>query len=121
LSKQQEDLIAEKRQRIEERLWAIHEADIGDFFETYEAARTKDGQLATDQGKMLTVRKQRARLINDLPLETRKLIEDVTVDRHGNFIPKLYSKSEANRELRKFHNIGGFKEPDADNVLTFRC
>jgi hypothetical protein len=116
LSKQQEDLIAEKRQRIEERLWAIHEADIGDFFETYEAARTKDGQLATDQGKMLTVRKQRARSINDLPLESRKLIEDVTVDRHGNFIPKLYSKSEANRELRKFHNIGGFKEPDADNV-----
>jgi hypothetical protein len=55
-------------------------------------------------------------LINDLPLETRKLIEDVTVDKHGNFIPKLYSKSEANRELRKFHNIGGFKEPDADNV-----
>jgi hypothetical protein len=118
LSHQDEELIAEKRQRIEGQLWAIHEADIGDFFEIYEAAKTSTGgKLATDQdGKMLTVRKQRAKLINDLPPESRKLIEDVTVDRHGNFIPKLYSKSEANRELRKFHNIGGFKEPDADNV-----
>ena len=56
------------------------EADIGAFWETYETAKTgKDGKLATDQeGKMLTVRKQRAKLINDLPIEARKLIEDVT-------------------------------------------
>ena len=61
---QGEELIAEKRRRIEAQLWAIHEADIGAFWETYEAAKTgKDGKLATDQeGKMLTVRKQRAKL-----------------------------------------------------------
>src|SRR6516165_2628066 len=60
LSHQAEELIAEKRRRIEGQLWAIHEADIGAFWETYEAAKTsKDGKLATDQdGKMLTVRKQ---------------------------------------------------------------
>jgi hypothetical protein len=29
-------LIAEKRRRIEEQLWAIHEADIGEFIETHE-------------------------------------------------------------------------------------
>lgn len=40
LSKQQEDLIAEKRQRIEERLWAIHEANIQDLFELAERAKT---------------------------------------------------------------------------------
>jgi hypothetical protein len=46
--------------------------------------------LETDQdGKMLTVRKQRAKLINDLPPEFRKLIEDVTVDKNGNVIPNL--------------------------------
>jgi|SRR5215469_12467227 len=108
LSHQAEELIVEKRQRIEQALWNIHEADIGAFWETYEAVKTNiDGTLATDQdGKMLTVRKQRAKLINDLPLEFRKLIEDVTVDRNGNVIPKLYSKSEASRELRKMHNIG---------------
>jgi hypothetical protein len=76
-------LIADKRQRIEGQLWAIHEADPGAFWETYEVAKTStDGKLATDQdGKMLTVRRQRPKLINDLPLEARKLIEDVTVDR----------------------------------------
>jgi hypothetical protein len=65
---------------------------------------------------MLTVRKQRAKLINDLPPESRKLIEDVVVDRYGNFIPKLYSKSEANRELRKFHNIGSQTDRSESDV-----
>jgi hypothetical protein len=38
-------LIVEKRQRIEGQLWAIHEADIGDFFETIEVAKSdKDRQ-----------------------------------------------------------------------------
>src|SRR5215472_16991973 len=107
LSRQAEDLIAEKRQRIEAHLWAVHDADIGAFWETYEAAKTKDGKLATDQnGKMLTVRKQRAKLINDLPIEARKLIEDVTIDRNGNVIPKLYSKAQANADLRKLLNLG---------------
>src|SRR5215472_2514147 len=32
LTRQAEELIADKRQRIEERLWAIHEANIQDFF-----------------------------------------------------------------------------------------
>src|SRR5262252_3711663 len=107
LSRQAEELIAEKRQRIEAHLWAVHDADIGAFWETYEASKTKDGKLATDQnGKMLTVRKQRAKLINDLPIEARKLIEDVSVDRNGNVIPKLYSKAQANADLRKLLNLG---------------
>jgi hypothetical protein len=114
---QAEDRIADKRVALEEQLWAVIEADIGAFWETYEVAKTKDGVLATDQdGKMLTVRKQRAKLINDLPPEFRKLIEDVTVDRHGNVIPKLYSKAQANRDLREMLNIGGRREPAVNNV-----
>jgi hypothetical protein len=108
LARQAQERIIEKRVMLEEQLWAVHEADPGTFWETYEVAKTsKDGELATDQdGKMLTVRKQRAKLINDLPLESRKLIEDVMVDRNGNVIPKLYSKAQANAELRKLLNIG---------------
>jgi len=46
LSHQDKELIAVKRQRIEEQLWAIHESNIQDFFEVYETAKTtKDGQL----------------------------------------------------------------------------
>ena len=104
---QAQERVIEKRAALEEQLWSVMEADIGAFWETYEAAKTKDGKLATDQnGKMLTVRKQRAKLINDLPIEARKLIEDVTIDRNGNVIPKLYSKAQANADLRKFLNLG---------------
>jgi translation initiation factor 2 alpha subunit (eIF-2alpha) len=112
-----QERIGEKRATLEEQLWAVLEADIGDFWETYEAATNKDGKLETDQeGKILTVRKQRAKLINDLPPEFRKLIEDVSVDRNGNVIPRLYSKAQANRDLREMLNIGGRKEQEADDV-----
>jgi hypothetical protein len=116
LSKQQEDLIAEKRQRIEEALWNIHSADIGDCFETYEAAKIgRDGKLETDQdGKTLTVKKQRPRLLSDLPPDVRKTIEDVSVDKNGNVIPKLYSRLQANAELRKMHNIGRTEDRSTD-------
>src|SRR5262249_13505310 len=35
-----QDRIAEKRAALEEQLWAVMEADIGAFWETYEAAKT---------------------------------------------------------------------------------
>jgi hypothetical protein len=56
---QAQERIAEKRAALEEQLWAVMEADIGAFWETYEAAKTgKDGKLATDQdGKMALYRK----------------------------------------------------------------
>jgi len=108
LMRQAQERIAEKRVALEEQLWAVLEGDIGDFWEAYDVAKTnEDGNLEADkQGKMLTVRKQRAKLINDLPPEFRKLIEDVSVDRNGNVIPKLYSKTQANRGLREMLNIG---------------
>jgi hypothetical protein len=66
LSRQDEELIAEKRRRIEETLWAIHEANIQDLFEVAERAKTnKDGNIETDEnGRTLTVREDRPRLIN---------------------------------------------------------
>jgi hypothetical protein len=68
LTKQAEERIAEKRARIEERLWAIHEANIQDLFETYEQPKaTKDGKIETDQnGQMRVERKERPRLISEL-------------------------------------------------------
>jgi hypothetical protein len=70
-------------------------------------------ETASD-GKMLAVRKQRPKLLSDLPPELRKLIEDVTVDRNGNVIPRLYSKSQANRGLRELLNIGRTEDRLAD-------
>ena len=118
LVQQEEEVLAEKRKRIEEMLWAIHEANIGDLWETYEAAKVdKDGKLETDAtGKMLTVKRQRPRLLSDLPPDVRKAIEHVQVDARGNVVPQLYSKLQANAELRKMLNIGGQKERPGTDV-----
>jgi hypothetical protein len=113
-------LIAEKRRRIEEMLWAIHEANIGDLWETYEAAKVgKDGKAETDEsGNTLTVKKERPRLISELSPDIAKLIEDVTADSKGRLIPKLYSKLQASRELRQMLNIGRQKERPKANSLS---
>ena len=117
LSHQEEELIAEKRQRIEETLWSIHEADIGEFFETYEIAKTdKNGNIETNEnGKMVTIEKERPRRLSNIPAEMRRNIEKVVIDSRGNAVPQLYSKLAASQELRKMLNIGGQKErPETD-------
>jgi hypothetical protein len=101
LSHQGEGLIAEKRQRIEEALWNIHEADIGDYFETTEI----DGKQT-----------ERPKRLSELPPEIRKNIEKITIDGRGRSVPQLYSKLAASQELRKMLNIGGRKEQEADDV-----
>jgi hypothetical protein len=78
-------------------LWAIHETDIGDLWETYEAAKIgKDGKAEIDEaGNMLTVTKERPRLISELSPDIAKLIENATADSKGRLIPRLYSKLQA--------------------------
>ena len=107
LTRQAEELIVEKRQRIEERLWTIHEADIADFFEPYEAIqRDHTGQPKRDEnGALSTQVRERPKLLADLPPEAAKVIEDITIDSKGRAIPKLYSKLQANKELRQMLNI----------------
>src|SRR6266550_610574 len=117
LSHQDEELIAEKRRRIEETLWSMHEADIGEFFETYEIAKTdKNGNIETDEnGKMVTIEKERPRRLSNIPAEMRRNIEKVIIDSRGNAVPQLYSKLAASQELRKMLKIG--KPADASDVL----
>ena len=91
LSHQAEELIAEKRRRIEETLWSMHEADIGDYFETHEI-----------DGKTIELPKRLA----DIPAEIRKNIEKITIDGKGRAVPQLYSKLAASQELCKILNIG---------------
>jgi Terminase small subunit len=91
LSHQDEELIDEKRRRLEETLWSMHEADIGEYFESYEI----DGKTI-EQPKRL----------KDLPPEIRKNIEKIAIDSRGCAVPQLYSKLAASQELRKMLNMG---------------
>jgi hypothetical protein len=56
----------------------------------------------------------RPKLLTDLPPDLAKLIEDVQVDNRGRLIPKLYSKVQANKELRAMLNLGA--KSDASDV-----
>jgi hypothetical protein len=108
LTRREEDLIAEKRRRIEERLWAMHEANIQDFFEQYdEPILDKSGNPQIDEKGVPQRRvRERPRPLTDLPPELTALVEDVTIDSEGRAIPKLYNKLQANRELRAMLEIG---------------
>jgi hypothetical protein len=100
LARQAEERIAEKRRRIEEKLWAIHEANIGDFFETVDI----DGKIV-----------ERPKRLSDLSPEISKNIEKIAISANGRLVPQLYSKLAASQELRKMLNIGGQKDrPETD-------
>jgi hypothetical protein len=119
LVRQEEEILAEKRKRIEEMLWAIHEADIGDFFEPYDQIKTdKEGNIETDEkGAVLRQACERPRLLTDLPHELAALIKDVVVDSKGRLIPRLYSKLAASKELRSLLNLGARSEaPDVTQL-----
>jgi hypothetical protein len=113
LSRQEEELIAAKRRRIEEQLWAIAEGNIQDFFETHEVIqRDHTGQPTHDEnGALSTETRVRPKLLTDLPPEMTKLIEDIGFDHKGRAVPKLYSKLQANKELRAMLNISNRETP----------
>ena len=93
---------------------AIHEANIQDFFTTEDdlnATETSRNppEIANNPDQQKVAFSPRARVVprplTELDPETAKLIEDVTVDSKGRLIPKLYSKLQANKELRAMLNI----------------
>src|SRR5215467_4233768 len=69
LTRQEEDLIAEKRQRLEKQLWAISTANVQDYFEQYdEPVPDKQGNEIIEEGGSPKRRKrERPRLLTDLP------------------------------------------------------
>ena len=125
LTRQAEELITEKRARIEERLWSIHEANIQDFFvaeaDLNPTETNNPAEMANNPGQGKVGGSPRARVVprplTELDPETAKLIEDVTVDSKGRLIPKLYSKLQANKELRAMLNLSAKSEaPDVTKL-----
>ena len=120
LIRQEEELIAAKRRRIKEQLWAIAEGNIQDFFTTENdlnptEASSGSAEIGNNPDQQKVAVSPRARVVprplTELDPETAKLIEDVTIDSKGRAIPKLYSKLHANAELRKMLNISAKETP----------
>ena len=120
LIRQEEDLIEEKRLRIEERLWAMHEANIQDFFEEDPQIQDQNAISTNNPSEQKSAKnsssrtRMRPRLLTELPPELAAVIEDVTIDGKGRAIPKLYNKLQANKELRALLNIGRPEERATD-------
>ena len=86
----------------------MHEANIKDFYEQYvEPVTDKSGNPVTDEKGTPPARvRERPRLLTELPPDLAALVEDVTIDRKGRAVPKLYSKLQASKELRALLDIG---------------
>jgi hypothetical protein len=127
LTRQVEERIAEKRAAIEETLWAIHEANIQDFFTTEidlnpTEASSNPAEIANNPNEQKVGVSPRVRVVprplTELAPETAKLIEEVRVDNRGRLIPRLYSKERANKELRNMLNISAKETPSDVQQLS---
>lgn len=108
LSRQEDEILQAKRQRIEEFLWTVHEVDIGEMWEMIEVERTdRKGNVIKDaDGNPLMKSVQRPKPIENMPDDVRRAVEAITINDAGYVVPKPYSKMQANQELRKLLNIG---------------
>jgi hypothetical protein len=86
----------------EEVLWLVHEANVADLWETVEVPKfDKDGNPVLDKDGYAAMEKiQRPRLMSELPQDLQRVVESVSIDGHARMVPKVYSKLQANAELR---------------------
>jgi hypothetical protein len=108
LRRQDEQILANKRDRIEGFLWSIHESNVAKLWETVEVdCLDKQGKpILSEDGEPLKKKVQRPRLLSELSEDVQRTIETCGIDENGRIIPKPYSKMTANAELRKLLGIG---------------
>jgi hypothetical protein len=103
LAREDDEIVREKRRRLEERQWLIHGCDISQFYDDVEELATdKDGNPILDKdGNPITRKRQYLRPFSEIPPELRMCIHSLTWTDSGRPNLKLYDKQEANREIRK--------------------
>lgn len=108
LCRQDEELLAAKRRRLEEMLWLIHEANVADMWQMVEvAAYDRQGKPILDgDGNPATKMVQRPRPVHEMAEDVQRAIESIAINEAGFVVPKPYSKLQANAELRKLLGIG---------------
>jgi hypothetical protein len=112
LTRQDEELLREKRARIEGFLWAAHETNYADYFQTAEEPifEPEIGEDGKPTGKMVDSGKvrryDRLRLFSELSPEQQRLIESLKWTEKGRPVLTVYTRSWANMELRKMLGIG---------------
>lgn len=119
LAREDDEILREKRRRIEERQWLIHDADIAQFYTVEEVPELtpelgEDGKPKLDaNGKPILVpaldkknkpvvhKRQRPRVFEDLPPEHRLCVKSLTYTEKGKPNLVLYDKGDASKALRQ--------------------
>jgi hypothetical protein len=112
LSRDEEENIRCKRQRLEQFLWDGLLADRADFYETLEIPITdRDGNAVLKRnGQPYTKIVTQPKPLEKLTDQQRQLIEVITYTESGKPNLKIVSKEYCHKELRKM--IGGDAQPE---------
>lgn len=102
LCRQDEDVLKAKRQKLEEFLWNVHDINYADFFEAGEKPQLdEDGE---ETGYLM--REHTLKDFANLSPDHQRAIQSLKYTEKGRPILELYSKLQANAELRKMLGIG---------------
>jgi len=118
LSRQQEEILAQKRERLEAWQWAVLEHNPADFYEIAERPLldAKGTPILDKAGEFIMVKYQRAKFLQDLPAEALKAVEGLQITDSGKVMVKTYSKMQAHDALRKMLGIGAVNGVMRDEV-----
>lgn len=108
-ARQDEEILREKRAKLEQFLWAVHDCNYADFWDVaQEEVLDDDGEPTGETRKV-----QKLKFFADMPRDMQLLVESLKYTEKGRPILSLYSKMQANMELRKLNMIGGGNKTEA--------
>lgn len=120
LARQDEDVLRAKRERLEEFLWLIHEANPADLWEMAEKEKTDaDGEPVLDNaGNPVMTRYQRLKFMAEMPEDLQRTVQSIKYTESGRPQVERYSAMQANQELRKLLGIGAVSREMGDGELN---
>lgn len=116
LSRQEDEILQIKRQRLEELLWTIHESNVADMWQMVEVEKRdhKGNPIINEDGSVVVKWVQRPKPIHEMSEDVQRAVETISINEAGFVIPKPYSKLQANQELRKLLGIGSVQSDDGE-------
>lgn len=106
LTRQDEEILAEKRRRLEGFLWGVHETNYAGFWEMRDIAEDVLDEDGEPTGEKTIRRRQMLKDFDELSPEQQQMIHTLRFTEKGRPILETYSKMQANQELRKLLGIG---------------
>lgn len=114
LTRQPEEQLKAKRERLEAFLWSAHETNYADFWETVtEDELDEEGEPTGKQARY-----QKVRHFSDLTDDQQRMIESLKFTEKGRPILSLYSRMQANIELRKLLGLGQVTRDDEGSEFS---